>query len=112
MSSAVRTASAVSPGSIWNTPKPSCGMVAPSFSSMVGTWLTVDPPLSSACPVHQDVKRPGGSDLCPLIGGHEVPPGGHPIARHTALPRCGTLESSPEHTGRQTKKQLKQENST
>src|SRR3954451_15488060 len=29
-------ASAVSAGSIWKTPKPSCGIVVPSLSSMVG----------------------------------------------------------------------------
>jgi hypothetical protein len=35
--SASCTASAVSAGSIWKTPKPSCGMSCPSFRLIVGT---------------------------------------------------------------------------
>jgi hypothetical protein len=35
------TAFTVSSGSIWKTPKPSCGMMLPSFKVMLGIALTV-----------------------------------------------------------------------
>src|SRR4051812_17512900 len=46
MSRAVLTASAVWSGSIWKTPKPSCGIFAPLLSSIVGTSVMYAPPLA------------------------------------------------------------------
>ena len=41
--SASVTASAVSSGGTWNTPKPSCGISTPLFSLTVGTALIAHP---------------------------------------------------------------------
>src|SRR5689334_9915849 len=69
MSSAVLTAAGVPSGGTWYTPKPSCGMVLPSFSSMFGTLLT-----GTACPVGLGRKRsacPSRSTTVELSGQHE-----------------------------------------
>ena len=50
--------------------------------------------------------------VLPPIGGHVIHPCRRLIAGQTRGPRCGSLESSPEHTGaRQPKSQRRQKNS-
>src|SRR4051812_45598011 len=89
MSRAVLTAPAVSSGSIWYTPNPSCGMCAPVLSSIVGTLVMNEPPLA-ICPkvrarfevvANRRLLAPGTSarDDVEGVGVGAHPPGGAPV---------------------------------